>query len=242
MFKNEYVKFDDNTNLCVYIWTPDCEEIKGTVQLAHGMAEHLGRYDEFANFLNKNGFLVIGADHYAHGKSVDDVKNIGIVKEYDFMHAILSSIKLVRTEYEHLFKGKKILFSHSMGSMAAQRYIEIYNDDFDKVIISGTDYPFVKYALAKLLTSNNGKKGKIVYSNFIHNMGVGGFNKKFKKENTTEVAWLTQDTNIQREYIKCSMCGQMFPANYYHSIASLLLASKKKNNRSRIKRDLEIMI
>ena len=28
MFKNEYVKFDDNTNLCVYIWTPDASHLQ----------------------------------------------------------------------------------------------------------------------------------------------------------------------------------------------------------------------
>ena len=242
MFKNEYIKFDENTNLCVYIWEPTTENIVGTVQLAHGMAEHLTRYDEFAQFLNNYGFRVIGADHYAHGKSVTDIGEIGVVRDYDFMESILLSIKLIRTEYDALFSGKKILFSHSMGSMAAQRYIELYPNDFEKVIISGTDYPWVKYGLAKLLTSGNGKKGKIVYSNFIHNMGVGSFNNKFKKENTTEVAWLSNDFEVQKKYLDCPMCGQMFPANYYHSLATMLLESKKKKNRSLIDRNLELMI
>ena len=46
------IKFDDITNLEVYIWAPD-EEInaKGVIQIVHGMAEYMPRYNEFASFL-----------------------------------------------------------------------------------------------------------------------------------------------------------------------------------------------
>lgn len=242
MFKTEYLKFDENIKLKVYIWAPSIDtEVKGVVQLAHGMAEHLERYNEFACFLNKNGYLVLGADHYAHGGSVNHPDLVGVVQEYDFMEAIIDSIKLVREEYSAYFQGLKVLFAHSMGSMACQRYIELYPNDYDKVIISGTDYPFFKYFFAKLLTSINGKKGKIKYSNFINNLGVGSFNKKFKKEETN-VAWLTTNVDIQYKYLEDPLCGRMFPANYYHSLASMLLDSKKMKNRKRINTNLEVMI
>ena len=239
MFKTEYLKFDESVDLKVYIWTPDNEgKIKGIVQLAHGMAEHLDRYSEFALFLNKQGYLVLGADHYAHGGSVKSPDLVGVVKDYDFMDAIIDSMKLVREEYSLLYNGMKVLFAHSMGSMACQRYIELYPNDFDKVIISGTDYPFSKYFFAKLLTV---KKGKIKYSNFINNLGVGSFNKKFKNEET-KVAWLTTNTDIQYKYLEDPLCGKMFPTNYYHSLASMLLDSKKMKNRKRINTNLEVMI
>ena len=53
-------------------WSDDKLTPIGVVQLAHGMAEHIDRYDDFARFLASNGFVVCGNDHLGHGKSVND--------------------------------------------------------------------------------------------------------------------------------------------------------------------------
>ena len=56
---------------CRYrMWIPD--EVRAAVQLTHGMAEHIDRYDEFARYLAENGVLVYGQDHAGHGKSVGE--------------------------------------------------------------------------------------------------------------------------------------------------------------------------
>ena len=47
------------------IWTPEGEP-KAVVQLIHGIAEHIGRYDEFARFLNAHGYVVAADDHMGH--------------------------------------------------------------------------------------------------------------------------------------------------------------------------------
>ena len=240
MFKNEYIKFDEKVNLCVYLWD-DVDNPKGCVQLAHGMAEHLGRYDEFAMYLNSLGYIVVGADHYAHGKSVTDISKIGVVEEYDFMDAILKSMKLVRDTYQQLFVKDAILFAHSMGSMAAQRYLELYPNDFKKAIISGTDYPAFKYRFAKLLTSASGKVGKIKYSKFIDGLGVGSFNKGLEKEHPS-LAWLSTNRDNYLKYEQDPMCGAMFPNNYYHSLACMLLTSIKKEERAKINKRLLVFI
>ncbi len=53
------------------IWTPEGEP-KAVVQLIHGIAEHIGRYDEFARFLNAHGYVVAADDHMGHGGSVEN--------------------------------------------------------------------------------------------------------------------------------------------------------------------------
>ena len=242
MFKEEKIKFDDKFSLNVYIWEPNKDlPILGTVQLAHGMSEHLGRYIRFAEYLSSLGFIVLGADHYAHGKTCVDPFLVGVCEDYDFMDAVIKSIKLVRDHYSHYFKGNNVLFAHSMGSMASQRYIELYPDDFSKVIISGTDYPVFKYALAKFAAKLLMKKNQITYSKLIHNMGVGAFNKKFKEEHPL-YGWLTNDHEIIDAYCKDKYCGKVYPVNYYYSLASMLRLSKKKKERSRINRNLEVLI
>ncbi|MFR0733434.1 MAG: serine aminopeptidase domain-containing protein [Oscillospiraceae bacterium] len=43
---------------------------RAVVQLVHGIAEYVARYDSFARFLNRQGFLVVGEDHMGHGGSL----------------------------------------------------------------------------------------------------------------------------------------------------------------------------
>ena len=70
---------DGTSQLRVLLWIPYLpeNELKGIVQIVHGMEEHIDRYDEFARFLARNGFVVGAHDHVGHGKSVSDVRDLG---------------------------------------------------------------------------------------------------------------------------------------------------------------------
>ena len=39
------------------------------IHLMHGMAEHIGRYEEFMTYLVGEGFAVSGHDHRGHGET-----------------------------------------------------------------------------------------------------------------------------------------------------------------------------
>ena len=41
------------------------------LQIIHGIAEYVERYDEFANYMNRQGFIVVAEDHMGHGKSIN---------------------------------------------------------------------------------------------------------------------------------------------------------------------------
>ena len=45
---------------------------RAVIQIVHGVAEHMGRYEEVSRFLTAHGFLVCGEDHLGHGKTVED--------------------------------------------------------------------------------------------------------------------------------------------------------------------------
>ena len=59
------------TNLPAYLWTPD-GEVKAVLQITHGMTEHMGRYEAFAEYLVPQGIAVAGFDLRGHGRNPGD--------------------------------------------------------------------------------------------------------------------------------------------------------------------------
>ena len=64
-----YPSHDNKTTIHACVWRPE-GEVKGVVQIIHGMCEYAERYTPFAEFLNDSGYLVVAEDHLGHGKSV----------------------------------------------------------------------------------------------------------------------------------------------------------------------------
>ena len=54
------------TDIHAMSWIPEGEP-RGIVQIIHGMIEHIGRYEDFAEFLRSKGYIVAGHDHLGHG-------------------------------------------------------------------------------------------------------------------------------------------------------------------------------
>ena len=67
-----------DTELNCYRWIPE-GGVRATVQLSHGMIEHILRYSDFAEFLNSNGIAVYGHDHLGHGNTPPD--DLGFIAE-----------------------------------------------------------------------------------------------------------------------------------------------------------------
>ena len=61
-------KGSDTKQIHAYKWLPE-SQVKGVLQVAHGMAEHAMRYENFAKFLNANGYALYANDHRGHGKT-----------------------------------------------------------------------------------------------------------------------------------------------------------------------------
>lgn len=82
LHKNFTFKSDEGTEIYVYVWMPDKKvDLKGIVQIAHGMAETGARYERFAKKLTDNGYIVYINDHRGHGKTAKTVENVGYLGE-----------------------------------------------------------------------------------------------------------------------------------------------------------------
>lgn len=118
--------FDSSTGknrIYVRQWSPEGEP-RGIVQIEHGIAEHIERYDDFARFLADNGFIVVGDDHLGHGKSIDNGGEQGFFAESDGWDYVVWDIdRLHDIMHEKYPDLPYIFFGHSMGSFLVRTYI-----------------------------------------------------------------------------------------------------------------------
>ena len=187
----------------VRMWIPDAAtDIKATVQLSHGIAEGIDRYDDFAQFLARNGYVVIGNDHLGHAKSVQDPKDKGFFAEENGWAYVVADLKGIYNQVKELFPDlPHVLLGHSMGSFLARTYIIKYPNDFDACIISGTGNQAkivvaTGYAVAQNLVNRLGPRGD---GTTINNLSMGGYNKGFGPKNGPS-AWLTRDQDVVTAY------------------------------------------
>ncbi len=61
---------DGESNIHAVRYLPDSGEIKGILQIVHGMSEYSERYEDIAEYMTSRGFIVTGDDHLGHGQSV----------------------------------------------------------------------------------------------------------------------------------------------------------------------------
>ena len=99
-------------------WAPaDPEDVKAIFQIAHGMAEHCNRYEEFAQYLAAKGYAVFANDHIGHGKSVASDDDLGYFGERDGWLAFVNDAKLLTDIAREEYPDKPVIvFGHSMGS------------------------------------------------------------------------------------------------------------------------------
>ena len=137
VIRKEY-SYKSSTGLCdVYArcWAPkDDNDVKAIFQMAHGMAEHGERYEDFARTLCEHGYAVFINDHIGHGKSVKNDDMLGYFGEKDgWMDLIIDCRTLTDIAKEEYPDRPLIFFGHSMGSFVArsiQQNITMYKLQF----------------------------------------------------------------------------------------------------------------
>ena len=118
-------------------WVPQVP-LRGVVQIVHGVAEHMGRYEQAAAFLTQHGYLVCGEDHLGHGKTAQQGEE-GFFGEKEGWALVTKDVATLRQ-----LQGEKypdlpyFLLGHSMGSFLTRTYLINYPGTLTGVILSGT--------------------------------------------------------------------------------------------------------
>ncbi len=215
---------------------------KAIVQVAHGMAEHKERYDEFATFLAENGYAVFVHDHLGHGESVDSIENLGFFGEEDGWKNLVNDCYTITKYAREVFPGKPVvLFGHSMGSFIARAYTQMYDMTLDAAIYCGTSgnnpAAGMGIRLADAIARSKGAKHK---SELINSVAFGTYNKKIKPHRTA-FDWLSRDNAEVDKYVADDYCGFMFTACGFRDLFSVLKYVSGKSWYKSVRKSLPIL-
>lgn len=189
--------------------------VRGVVQIAHGMGEHIGRYRDTIEVLVAAGLTVYGNDHRGHGRTATSHAHLGDFGAggFDLLVEDMVVLSLIaRQEHPDL---PLFLLGHSMGSFAAQQYALEHSHDIDGLILSGSG---ALDSLARRAASAHA--------------GRTFLNEAFEPARTP-LDWLSRDRAVVDAIIADPLC---FPMLRPRSMASFLAAAEALADPARLRR------
>jgi alpha-beta hydrolase superfamily lysophospholipase len=187
---------------------------RGLLQIAHGMGEHIGRYEPLIEELVHAGLVIYGNDHRGHGRTARSPKELGDFGPGGFDLMVEDMVRLSVLAKDENPNQPLILFGHSMGSFAAQQYVLKHGDLIDGLVLSGSG---ILDGLAQL--GRSAQPGE----NFL--------NASFMPARTP-FDWLSRDPDVPDAFMRDLLCfGRLQPA----SMKSFLGAAPRLANPCRLR-------
>lgn len=232
---------DGVSRLHCVCWEP--ERTQAVLQIAHGMMEHILRYEEFAGYLADHGVAVIGHDHLGHGQSCDQ-EHLGFFAKERGDVCVVKDMERVQLVMKKGYpKLPYFMMGHSMGSFVLRRYLTIYGSRADGAILMGTgNQPYPVILAGSCLAKVIGKvKGERYRSRLMQEVVLGSYNRKFSPNRTTS-DWLSRDSEMVYQYQKDPLCTFLFTNSAYRDLFHLLSELKNKHYQTRIPKELPVFL
>ena len=233
----------DTTVLFVYRWLPE-RPAKAVVQIAHGWAEHAGRYARVADVLCREGYAVYANDHRGHGHTARTSAELGFLSERDGWTKCVGDLWQIHQHIAACHPGTPVVaLGHSMGSFMIQQFISEHGDSLAGAVLSGSNGapPWtvrVGLWLARLERLRVGPRGK---SRLMKALVFGALNKPFEPARTP-FDWLSRDAAEVDRYIADPLCGFESPVQFYIDLLGALPDLTKSGRLARIPKRLPIYV
>ena len=192
---------DGKHTLTGFVYCPD-REARGYFQIAHGMCEHIGRYERFMSQMAEAGWICFGYDHLGHGRTANDPSEFGFIAEKNGYVYLIDDIKRFADAVIEKYSKEKgvsapyILMGHSMGSFIV-RLATAKHKTPDKLIVMGTagQNPLANPGIA-IISVIKAFKGSHHVSPLVQKLAFGSFNDRFDDNPNDPSRWLS--TNLER--------------------------------------------
>ena len=223
------------------MWLPEGQP-RAVVQLVHGIAEHVLRYDDYANWLSSKGIAVVAEDHMGHGDSIG-TEGIKGYFHGGWFSAVEDTYALLKQTREKFPDVPYILFGHSMGSFMVRTILAKYPDSgIAGCIICGTAWQSgallgVALPMCKLMCRNGGDRKP---NPTLQKIMFGSYNQKVEHVRSAN-DWLTRDDRIVDAYNEDPLCGFTGTAGLYRDMMVGIDYIQKKATLSAMNKQTPIL-
>ena len=237
-----FTSSDGKTLIHVNRWTPLMREIRGVVQISHGIAEYGARYLPFAKFLCSQGYVVVANDHLGHGKSLVEGRPMVYFADENGWEHVVDDMELLRENTAKLFPGKPyFLFGHSMGSFLARTHLIRYPGKVSGCVLCGTGHMSRLIVKGGQMIANSEirKLGAASYSERADSLAFGAYNKRFAP-NRTNFDWVSLNEANVDAYIADPLCGGKTTLGLFRDMMGGLEIITKQSNMNQMDRKLPV--
>lgn len=222
-------------------WMPEQPPV-AVLQIVHGIAEFVERYDGFAQYLNSLGYVVVAEDHMGHGKSING-QGIQGYFHGGWFTAVEDTYELLQRTRQEFPNLPYVLFGHSMGSFMTRTILCKHPDSgISAVVICGTGWQpkallNTAIAICELVCK---KQGEQTPSKALEKLIFANYNKKVEHPRTP-YDWLTRDSRIVDEYIASPLCGFTPTAGLMREMLKGIRFIQEPEKLSAMKKDLPVL-
>lgn len=213
------------------------------IQVIHGMAEHMARYDRFCRFLAGQGHAVLIFDLPGHGQSAAEIADLGYFGASQGSQRVLDDVAAALDRARQMVPGSPcVLFGHSMGSFIARLACAQDGDRYAGAIFSGTSgrNPAV---LPGLVLANLavwlGSPQKP--NDFLARLMAAGQLDRID-EPRTPVDWLSRDEAVVDAYVADPLCGFTFTSAGYRDLLTWLNLVSRPDWARQVPQSLPVLL
>lgn len=247
MTKEEQFGFaskDGKTTIHAVKWIPQSGAYKAILQITHGMVEYIGRYQPFAEYLNEQGFLVVGHDHLGHGASVVSEDDWGYFAKENPSDVLVEDMHRLRTIVQGENPGiPYFMLGHSMGSYMLRKYLCLHHEGVSGAVIMGTGcMPDGLMKLGLFLCKVIGTvRGWHFRSKFLQSISYSKPYKKFDLYGEDYAnSWLSKNVENVKAYYADPRCTFLFTVNGYRGLMEAVLFDNQTEHIQKVPNDLPL--
>ncbi len=196
--------------------------VRATVQIIHGMCEHIELYSELMSALAENGYAVFAHDQQGHGKTARGLEELGFFAEEDGDSLLIEDARSFADEFIGSYSGvKHFVFGHSMGSFTARICSEQYPEMADGLILEGTSGPQKAAPLGIAVTDVKSLfQGSDHRSESAQRLFYDIYNMEFRTEKK-DYSWLTSDPSVIESHEKDELFNFTFSVKAMNDVVRL---------------------
>lgn len=238
-----FLSSDGKTRLHGIAWVPEDTTPTAVLQIVHGVAEHIGRYDDFARFLNGHGVVVVGHDHLGHGGSLPEGGTPVYFGHGNTWQTPVDDIYVLHTKLKERYPGLPLLLmGHSMGSFLSRTYLIRYSGTVKAAILMGTGWQSGAALTGGLALSGAlARRDPAATNATVNALAFGAYNKMFKP-NRTGFDWLSADPENVDDYMADPLCGHDATVGLFHEMLRGIRFNQRPANLRKMDMDTPVLL